>query len=324
VAGFSLGLNSKGRSTVQTIGQAIGQLHLAMIRLALALLLVPSAAFTAQVEELESRGTPASPFWVLESQFGHKWASREIPSLDRLSQGAVNLLDYLRSKVKPFDPSADQSFDRYNRLRHFGGWARPDPNDCKNTRALVLIRNASPRVEIEYRAGKECVVQKASWKDPFTGDTFKLANALDIDHIVPLKNAYVSGAHSWEASRRCHYANYLEAEYHLLPVSGSENKSKGERPPDKYMPPNERFHCRYLSTWMRIKTIWELDVTPEEYQAIRSMLLDKGCRASDFQMPASELKRHRINANQPIEVCESFGRRQVIEQTASHPPQLAH
>jgi 5-methylcytosine-specific restriction endonuclease McrA len=252
---------------------------------------------------------PASPFWIIENQFGQRWASPELNSFSRITQGLLDLLDYLRESIDRPEHAVDQNVDRYNRLKHFGAWVRPDLNDCRNTRAVVLVRDANRRTDIEYRNGRECVVHKAKWSDPFTGTSFKLASAMDIDHIVPLKHAYVAGAHTWTPPKRCHYANYLEAEYHLLAVSGSENKRKAERSPERYMPPNERFHCRYLGIWVKIKTVWELSASKEEYEAIETMIREKNCKLSEFKMPAAELKKQRLSANQPIASCATFGRR---------------
>jgi hypothetical protein len=254
---------------------------------------------------------PVSPFWFIEKQFGQRWASADLSAFGQIGRSLLDLLDYLRESIDRSEHSLAQSVDRYNRLKHFGGWIRPDQSDCRNTRAVVMVRDADRRTAIEYRNGRECVVNKGKWNDPFTGSSFRLASALDIDHIVPLKQAYVSGAHAWDPPKRCHYANYLEADYHLMTVSGSENKRKSDRSPEQYMPPNERFHCRYLSIWVRIKAIWELSASPEEHQTIESIIREKNCKLSEFKMPAAELRRLRVSANRPMAACESFGRRSI-------------
>jgi len=69
---------------------------------------------------------------------------------------------------------------------------------------------------------------------------------LDIDHVVPLREGHVSGAHAWPKVKRVEYANYLPDPQHLIAVTFSENRKKGDRDPPDCMPPNGAYHCAYL------------------------------------------------------------------------------
>ena len=102
----------------------------------------------------------------------------------------------------------------------------------------VLLRDADPNESVQFTSRNKCMVYKAKWIDPFSGAQFKLANAIQVDHIVPLKAAYLSGAHAWNQNRRCRYANFMDDPTHLLSVSGHENMSKGDAGPERYLPPD--------------------------------------------------------------------------------------
>ena len=41
-----------------------------------------------------------------------------------------------------------------------------------------------------------------SWNDPYSGETITDASQLDIDHLVPLREAHESGGHVWGADKR--------------------------------------------------------------------------------------------------------------------------
>ncbi|WUI03905.1 HNH endonuclease family protein [Spirillospora sp. NBC_00431] len=53
------------------------------------------------------------------------------------------------------------------------------------------------------------VSSSGSWYSPYDGITETLASEIDIDHIVPLAEAWRSGANTWTTSRRQAFANDL-------------------------------------------------------------------------------------------------------------------
>ena len=143
--------------------------------------------------------------------------------------------------------------------------------DCQNTRAEVLSRDDDDHA-VRFETTKRCRVVAGTWHDPYTGRTFYDASRVQIDHVVPLKNAHLSGAWTWDRASRKKYANYLGYRNHLLAVSGKENSRKGARGPDLYLPPNVAFHCEYVRAWVEIKKRWKLGIPKAELRAIKTVL----------------------------------------------------
>jgi hypothetical protein len=168
-------------------------------------------------------------------------------------------------------PGPDPHYTVYRRSL-YKHWVDAD-GDCQDTRQEVLIRDATGKVD--FAKPRKCVVVRGQWLDPYTGMTFQEPRQLDIDHFVPLKNAHESGAWKWSAEKREEYANYLKDNRHLLAVKGSENRKKGAKGPDEYMPPDPAFRCDYVKEWVKIKRDWGLSLTDSEQRAVTEM--NAGC-----------------------------------------------
>lgn len=155
-------------------------------------------------------------------------------------------------------------------------WLDVDGNGC-NQRDDVLLRDAVPGTVRSVRQGA-CAhdVIAGTWLDPYTGvaltfsDLKELAQAqaIQIDHVVPLAEAWVSGASSWSAEQRERYANDLGS---LLAVDGPTNASKGSHEPAAWRPKKE-FQCDYARRWVAVKSAWSLGVDPSERRALNEML----------------------------------------------------
>ena len=145
-----------------------------------------------------------------------------------------------------------------------------DDGDCQNTRAEVLILESTAAPS--FATGKQCRVTGGLWDDPYTGTTFTAAGDLDIDHLVPLKNAHLSGGWQWDAARKEDYANSMAADNHLVAVEKYANRSKGARGPEEWQPPDDAYHCQYARDWTSVKSAWGLTATPGEWDALEAML----------------------------------------------------
>ncbi len=233
------------------------------------------------------------------------WLDAWIETGLRATQGLFDLLQYMQQNTSPRSrEDLLSALPKYDRVELFGGWINEDsPADCYNTRAEVLLRDADPNESVQFTSRNKCMVYKAKWIDPFSGAQFKLANAIQVDHIVPLKAAYLSGAHAWNQNRRCRYANFMDDPTHLLSVSGHENMSKGDAGPERYLPPDTRFTCKYLHIWMKVKAVWGLEYPAEEAAAIQQALAANKCPASATSMPVQDHQNLRAESLRPIAKC---------------------
>ena len=168
-----------------------------------------------------------------------------------------------------------ESSAEYDRYRDYGAWVT---KDCMSTRMTVLRDESDPdQVQIRRRENGTCEVFAGQWLDPYTNTVITVPWVLDIDHLVPLKEAHQSGAYTWPQSKRVEYANYLADEWHLLAVSASENRRKGDKDPAQWLPPNSEFVCTYLANWIRIKRKWDLSMDTAEAAAITTQWEQRGC-----------------------------------------------
>ncbi len=109
----------------------------------------------------------------------------------------------------------------------------------------------------------------------FDGVTVTNPSALDVDHLVPLAEAHRSGAWSWTAEQRRAFANDLDDPDHLIAVTAFTNRSKGDRDPAEWKPPDPNSWCRYATSWVKVKARYELTVDAAERMALEELLA--GC-----------------------------------------------
>ena len=144
------------------------------------------------------------------------------------------------------------------------GWTEPD-GSC-DVRDAALIRDGEG-VEID----DDCSITAGMWLDPYTGQTLTDSSEVDIDHVVPLANAWRSGASSagWSTADREAYANDPKV---LLSADDAANQTKGDKGPEAWKPPNRDYWCEYSRRWIWIKSDWQLTINPAEKTALNEML----------------------------------------------------
>jgi len=147
-------------------------------------------------------------------------------------------------------------------------WVDEDA-DCQNTRHEVLVHESL--VDVKFKEPNNCQVATGEWLDPFTGETITDATKLDVDHMVPLKNAHDSGGWAWDKDRKKAYANYMTYEDHLIAVTASANRKKGAKGPEDWKPSNEAYWCDYAKDWIEIKSQWNLTATNAEWTTLQEM-----------------------------------------------------
>lgn len=217
-------------------------------------------------------------------------------------QSSPNDLDLLR--WNSHNEEFGNTPEKYNRKLQFGIWIKERKDGkCFYTRAEVLARDsASP---VERNPKDACVVTRGDWNDPYSGQHFTNPSDIQIDHFVPLKNAYVSGAWNWNQKKRCLYANFLKNDIHLVSVSGEENMSKSDHGPDRYMPSNNKFQCEYLKRWLQIKLIWHLGMTPLEANAINRIRASESCSQQAFWISSKSISAQRQDILENLSFCEN-------------------
>jgi len=149
----------------------------------------------------------------------------------------------------------------------FKHWVDADGDGC-DTREEVLIEESL----VPATQGPGCSVTAGAWFSPYDAVTFVAPGGLDIDHLVPLGEAWDSGASSWDSSRRQGYANDLDDPEALIAVSAGSNRSKGDRDPADWKPPSQSYWCRYAWDWVAVKIHWELSADAAEVDALSQML----------------------------------------------------
>ena len=161
-------------------------------------------------------------------------------------------------------------------------WADIDGNGC-NQRDDVLLRDAVPGTARYAQQGAcDHDVLAGTWVDPYTGRTLTFtdlkdpaqAEAIQIDHLVPLAEAWASGASRWDTGRRLAFANDLAE---LLAVDGPTNAGKGDDDPAAWRP-RKAFQCTYAVRWIDTKSRWQLAVDRPEKRGLKQMLGE--CRES--------------------------------------------
>ena len=135
-----------------------------------------------------------------------------------------------------------------------------------NTRETVLKRDGT-----SVQTDSSCAATSGRWYSPFDGATWTAASDVDIDHVVPLAEAWRSGASSWTTSRRQSFANDLSRPQ-LIAVTDNVNSAKGDQDPASWKPPLSSYHCTYAKMWITVKWYWDLTAQSSEISALRTML----------------------------------------------------
>jgi hypothetical protein len=145
-------------------------------------------------------------------------------------------------------------------------------NGC-NTRDDVLRRDLA---ELVVRPGT-CYAQSGTLHDPYGGSTITFtrgpttSDAVQIDHVVSLSDAWYKGARQWTDQRRRDFANDPR---NLIAVGGKANFDKAFRDAASWLPPNEAFRCEFVARQVEVKTAYGLWVSAKEKNAITDVLAD--------------------------------------------------
>lgn len=185
-----------------------------------------------------------------------------------------------RSILLALPVTAEVGASTYQRS-YFKLWVDAD-HDCQNTRAEVLI--AETRAPVTFTTSYHCTVKTGRWFSPYDNATWTLASDVDIDHLVPLAEAWKSGARLWSAWNRERYANDLGFYATLIAVTDNVNQAKGDRDPSQWLPPVTAYRCQYAMNWVQVKYRWRLSVNQAERNTL-SAILSGTCGSKIITVP---------------------------------------
>ena len=157
----------------------------------------------------------------------------------------------------------------YDRIGDFGdAWLDVDRNGC-DTRDDVLRR------DLRLTRAAACKVFEGTLLDPYTNRRIDFlrgvdtSDAVQIDHVVALANAWRTGAQRLSRQQRERLAN---DPVNLFAVDGPTNQAKGDADAAAWLPPNRAFRCTYVAHQIAVKAGYGLWVTPAEHDAMERVL----------------------------------------------------
>ncbi|MFI5534419.1 HNH endonuclease family protein [Kitasatospora sp. NPDC051853] len=168
-----------------------------------------------------------------------------------------------RAELAELTVAEPHSMAGYSRAK-FPHWVK-QYGEC-DTREVVLARDGEGVLQDEA-----CRASTGTWLSPYDGRVLTAAAQVDIDHIVPLANAWRSGADEWTTATRRAFANDLEHSQ-LIAVSAASNRSKADKSPDQWSPPDPAYWCTYSRAWIDVKHLYGLTVTAPEAARLSEML----------------------------------------------------
>jgi hypothetical protein len=154
-----------------------------------------------------------------------------------------------------------------------GGYAREKFPHWSSTGACTTRETVLGRDGTGVTTDAECR-PTGSWYSPYDDQTVTDPAKVDIDHVVPLAEAWRSGAREWSTEHREQFANDLGGPQ-LIAVTSRSNRSKGDQDPAAWLPPNTTYHCTYARMWIAVKSTWQLSLQPAEKGALTRALA--GC-----------------------------------------------
>lgn len=200
------------------------------------------------------------------------------PPASGATEGADTTISSLVGEISVV---ADRT-EAYNRA-YFRHWIDQNGDGC-DTRQEVL--KAESLVPVTISSG--CTITAGQWYSWYDSATWTLPGDVDIDHFVPLAEAWRSGAAGWTAEQREAFANDLAYASTLVAVTDNVNQSKSDKDPAEWLPPAEdaSVQCEYVSKWVLVKYRWNLAMDQSERDAVITVLSENGCGSTPATVPA--------------------------------------
>ncbi|WP_327086463.1 HNH endonuclease family protein [Nonomuraea sp. NBC_01738] len=177
-----------------------------------------------------------------------------------------------RDKLKKLAVKGRAPRTGFEREKFGPAWSDVDHNGC-DTRNDILKRDLKQET---FKPGThDCIVLTGVLEDPYGGKTinFKRGNdtstAVQIDHLIPLSDAWQKGAQQWTPDKRKQFAN---DPLNLLAVDGPLNNQKSDSDAATWLPPRKGYRCAYIARQIDVKAKYALWVTDGEKAAMERIL----------------------------------------------------
>lgn len=151
---------------------------------------------------------------------------------------------------------------KYHR-KEWKHWTDTDQN-CLDTRNELLKSRSLVAVKMNK---KGCKVIAGKWADYYYPEFHTNPKKVDIDHVVPLKNANETGGASWTKKKKETFANDPQ---NLVITNRSYNRKKGSKGIDGWLPVHREYACKYIKNWIIIKNKYGLHFTHPEQNTIKA------------------------------------------------------
>lgn len=191
--------------------------------------------------------------------FGAAPANAGLPPQTSGMVSARTLLAHLTVRAENYSHTYNRSLFSYDDDFDADG-------DRCYTRREVLKRDA---IHLG-RVSSSCAIYDSEWRSLYDDRITHDRGTLEIDHLVPIAEAWYSGAWAWSHRQQIAFGNDLGYEWDLQAVTSSLNQDKGAGDPSVWMPPKN--HCTYVKAWIGVKARWGLSVDPAENAKLTSVL----------------------------------------------------
>jgi Protein of unknown function (DUF1524) len=189
----------------------------------------------------------------------------EPPATTTTTAGEPTPVTEALARLRVADETGAEGYER----EAFGdGWAAT--GDGCDTRDQVLADEST--VPVTRGGDSGCQVVAGNWVSLYDNYSTPDPGELEVDHMVPLAEAWASGAAAWPADRREAYANDVRRPDALVAVTAATNQSKSDQDPAEWMPSHRDSWCRYVTAWVTQKAAWRLTVDRAEHEALTNVL----------------------------------------------------
>jgi hypothetical protein len=228
---------------------------------------VEIAAAEAALAETETRENPVTPDVLVQDPANGILADQAEAAAVESAPPTSALAALAAIEAKGRAPKTG-----YDRALFGPGWGDTDHNGC-DTRNDILGRDLDGDA---FKPGThDCVVLTGGLTDPYSGRVIAFqrgvstSELVQIDHVVPMSDAWQKGAQGWDAARRLAFAN---DPLNLLAVDGSLNMAKGDGDAATWLPPNKAYRCAYVARQVAVKVKYGLWMTQAEKDATATVL----------------------------------------------------